>query len=272
MTTATLYIDVENLQELAKRAIQSAVENWPQEIPKLDRIQLYVRADQTRLWQIWAEHTFPSLKVTAVGIQRYGQSVKNLADMNMAIDAILDLVGNITNHIVIFSDDSDFVALFAAIKRVSTARGFQRIPFDWLFTNRSDTRSDTLDDFLPPDYLHVIDCSGKISQKKGSQEVANGAQTIHPVEPGIKENELIAISLIKEMPIGLFKSSDSRKFIVRNFPGSDLSKTRDSATFGNHFAKNIWPILQEYGVKLPNPERKPRKYEMTAEAKTKLAN
>jgi hypothetical protein len=45
--------------------------------------------------------------------------------------------------------------------------------------------------------------------------------------------------------------------------------TLNSASFGTHFVKTKWPILERYGVQVSNPNRRPRRYEMTAEAKQK---
>ena len=71
MEQSTLYVDVENLQEIAKQIIISAINNWPADFPKPNIINLYVRADQTQLWNIWANHNIPSIEVKVAGVQHY---------------------------------------------------------------------------------------------------------------------------------------------------------------------------------------------------------
>ena len=58
--------------------------------------------------------------------------------------------------------------------------------------------------------------------------------------------------------------------VKRHFPTHHLSKA-DTAKSGMYFAKNVWPVLERYGVQLLNPGKRPRKYLMTEEAKSKLA-
>ena len=47
MNTVGLYIDVENLQDIAQQAILSTIENWPEGFPKPTMFQMYVHSDQT---------------------------------------------------------------------------------------------------------------------------------------------------------------------------------------------------------------------------------
>lgn len=287
MTATTLYVDVENLQELAKKVITMTVEQWPADFPKLDSMRLYVRADQMKLWQIWGSHAFPSVKVVVEGIQRYGYGIisKNLADMALVLDAITDLLKGRTTHVAILSDDSDYVALFSIMKREIASDYNDRLPFIWFLTDRPDTHSQALNDFLPSSYLKTIPIS-EIKSIVTPVKIAVPPvklerpvrRVIRPSPAPVKKNEeihgqsveeSIAITIIREMPVGPFKSTECRKVVLRYFPEHQLSKV-DSPTFGNHFAKNIWPILERFGVRLPNPEKKPRKYEMTEEAKKNI--
>lgn len=59
MAQSILYVDIENLQEIAKQAILSVVEHWPVEFPKPGIVNLYVKADQVELWRFWANHNIP---------------------------------------------------------------------------------------------------------------------------------------------------------------------------------------------------------------------
>ena len=144
-----------------------------------------------------------------------------------------------------------------------------------------DTRSQLLNDFLPAEYIQTVVCSSpsaisKEPKPKRSAPVRKQNPPMAPkpkkpplTENGVSEAEGIAKAIIENMPVGTFKSTDTKKIIKQHFPNHPLAKA-DSAAFGNQFSKDIWPILEKYGVKLTNPNRKPRRYEMTEEAKGKL--
>jgi len=276
MPVTTLYVDVENLTEFAKDAITATIAQWPADFPRPDNVRLYVRADQTRLWQFWADHQLPGIKVTVNGIQRYGYGVisKNLADMALVLDAISDLLTRRISHIAILSDDSDYVALFAAIKQEAHWADKQALPFMWFLTDRPDTHSRALNDFLPARYLHIVSYGeGKTTAAAPVREKAPDLPrlpVVHKERPvhvnRQPEYEAMAHAIIQRLPIGPFRSMDCMKIIRSQFPNSHIARA-DNATFGNQFAKNIWPILEKHGARLPNPEKKPRKYEMTEEAK-----
>ncbi len=258
-----LYIDVENLQDIAKRAILSTVECWPDGFPQPTMLRLYVRADQTELWQIWATNKFPSLDVQVKGVQHYIlKGSKNSADMSLALDALSDILQGRATHIAILSDDSDFASLFAKIKSELQGKENQNIPFHWFVTDRPDTRSPTLNDFFPTEYLQMINCT---SVKQIESERKQGS-SIGRLDSS--EEEQIALNIIKDIPVGLFKSTDCKKIIEFYFPQHSLANT-DSATFGTQFLKTLWPLLEKYGVLQANPGKKPRKYEMTKDAKKK---
>lgn len=282
MTTTTLYVDVENLTEFAKKAIVATIEQWPASFPTADNMRLYVRADQTRLWQFWADHMFPEIRVSVSGIQRYGYGVisKNLADMALVLDAIADLLTQRSTHIAILSDDSDYVALFSAIRGEMIHANKNELPFLWFLTDRPDTHSRALNDFLPSRYLHtVIYGENKAAIPDELKEIPNFVRLPPSVslprgKPLIvnrqAEYEAIAQAIIQRITVGPFRSTDCMKIVRNVFPNNHISKA-DNATFGNQFAKNIWPILEKLGVRLPNPDKKPRKYEMTEEAKNNLS-
>ena len=54
-----LYVDVENLQTDGQAMVESLIENWPDKVPTLSRLMLYVRADQVELWRLWATEPIP---------------------------------------------------------------------------------------------------------------------------------------------------------------------------------------------------------------------
>lgn len=271
---ATLYVDVENLRDIAQQVIIATVAQWPTEFPKPSMIQLYVSADQMHLWNIWASHQFPSIKVCVNGVQRYSSVTKNSADLSLVLNALADLLKGRTTHIAILSDDSDYVALFTAIQKEMPHDDKNSLPFIWFITDRPDTHSRALNDFIPSRYLHCINC---IENKKSVTENTNEKVVIHHRQVAVEtkkvvsdnhqlEIEKIVKAIIQDISVGPFRSTDCMKIVKRQFPSNQLANA-DNATFGNQFAKNIWPVLEKHGVLLPNPGKKPRKYEMTDEAK-----
>jgi len=259
-----LYVDVENLQDIAKQAIQSAFEFWPDEFPQPTMLQLYVRADQTELWQIWTTNKYPLLDVQVKGVQHYIlKGSKNSADLSLALDALSDILLCRVTHIAILSDDSDFASLYAKVKYELQGKEKQNIPFLWFVTDRPETRSPTLSEFFPDEYLYVINCTiGK--ETKSGQKAKLSIE-----ELALNKEDLIALTIIQNISIGIFKSSDCKNIIDFYFPQHSLAKT-DSAKFGAQFRKTIWPILENYGAREPNPDKRPHKYEMTEATKKKI--
>jgi hypothetical protein len=261
-----VYVDIENLQDVAKQTITNAIKNWPADFPQPCSIKFYVKADQTELWKIWASHNIPNVEIIVKGVQHYTfNGSKNSADILLALDALSDLLKSKTKHIAVMSDDSDYVSLFTAIKQEIGITENPRSLFKWIMTNRPDTRSQVLNDFFPEEYIYIVNCS---STRIHEKDVKKESIEREPLKISLSEQEQMAKSIIQNIPIGPFKSSDCKKLIVKNFPKHPLGKA-SSAVFGTQFANGIWPLLEKYGVQLPNPNRKPRKYEMTQEAKDK---
>jgi hypothetical protein len=263
------YVDIENLQDIAKQALSTAIGHWPEEFPSPTTIKLYVKADQTELWKIWANHNIHDVEVNVKGVQHYTlNGSKNSADISLALDALADLLKNRTKHIAIMSDDSDYVSLYLALKQETGMTENPKKLFKWFMSNRSGTRSQMLNEFFPSEYIHIVGCSAvsNISSDRNQQEDTNN----EPTKNLSSEEEQIAVAIIRNIPVGTFKSADCKKLIKQNFPNHPMGK-EDSATFGTHLADNIWPYLEKYGVKSEKLARKPRKYEMTQEAKNKAA-
>jgi hypothetical protein len=209
----------------------------------------------------------PSLEIHIKGVQHYVlNGSKNSADIVLALDVFADLLKRKTTHVAVMSDDSDYASLFAAIKQENIVTENSKIPFKWLMTNRLGTRSQLLTDFFPAEYIHTIICPNNPKIEIEDEQENLPSENTSP-EP---EEEKIAKAIIQNLPIGLFKSTDCKKIVVKNFPKHHLSKA-DSATFGTQFLKLLWPILEKHGVKLDSSNRKPRRYEMTPEAKKSLA-
>lgn len=112
------------------------MEHWPSDFPKPRLLKLYVRADQAELWNIWANHHIPYVQVVVIGVQHYTVTgSKNSADINLALDALADLLKDRTKYIAIMSDDSDYASLFATAKRELDLTDNAKIPFKWFVTN-----------------------------------------------------------------------------------------------------------------------------------------
>jgi hypothetical protein len=276
------YVDIENLQDIDKQAISVAIRDWPEGFPKPAIIKLYVKADQTELWRIWASHNIPDIEVDVKGVQHYTlNGSKNSADISLSLDALTDVLKSRTKHIAIMSDDSDYVSLYMALKQEIGATENPKTIFMWFMTNRSGTRSQMLNDFFPSEYIQTVVCSSPTVVPKEPKSNPSTSPPIKktPASPKPKKTnsivndvsdvETIAKTIIKNIKVGSFKSTDCQKIIKQYFPQNLLGKA-NSAAFGTQFSKDIWPTLEKYGVALPNPSRKPRKYEMTEEAKNKV--
>ncbi len=258
-----LYVDVENLMDTAKEAITSVFEQWPEELPRPCVLKLYVKADQTELWRVWATHKFGSLDIHVAGVQHYAVNTsKNSADIALALDAITDILKGRTTYVAILSDDSDFATLFGKITHEFPRLDNARFPFIWFMTDRVNTRSSILDEFLPASYVKTVVCNQK-------EITASHKQTRTTTANDQSQNELIVQTILKQIPVGPFKSADCFKLIKQQFPEHPLAKL-DSAKFGAQFVKTLWPILEQYGARVTNPKRGPRRYEMTEEARNKI--
>ena len=284
-----IYADVQNLQEISRDVLITLVKRWPDDMPKPTRLNLYVRADHQHLWRVWATHQFNEMTVSVTGVQHYSLSAtKNAADLAIAVDAMSDLLHKSISHVAVVSDDSDFIALFAKLgeeaERDPDSNG--RVPFLWVFTDRMDTKSMLLEEFFPRDYIHVVDLSKPLNEEPESEnESQSGDQ--NGSNPGEDEkdepapvaerpepmsradlSEQIALQLIREMPVGKFKSTDCQMTLHTKFPAHPLAKA-DGPAFGQLFRRDILPLLQRRGVRELGNQR-PRQYEMTHEAKRAL--
>lgn len=301
-----IYADIQNLQEMAKDVLQLLIYRWPKEMPKPTKLNLYVRADHAHLWNVWATDAFRNLQVTVKGVQHYSLSAtKNAADMAIAVDAISDFNHNRVSHVAVVSDDSDFISLYAKLAEETEISGArkpgERAPFLWVFTDRMDTRSNLLQEFFPKRYVHVVDRYASydddyydddegdfgyndpppedvVEEKEATPDVAPEPEP-EPERPpaprpqsiqtrDMPVNERIAIQLIRDMPVGKFKSTDCQDIIRSHFANHALSAA-DGPAFGIAFRRDLLPFMEKRGVvELPN--QRPRMYEMTIEAKNSL--
>ena len=256
---ATLYVDTENLQDSAQPLVKGVIECWPDAIPPLERLNLYVQADQAQLWEMWAECQFSHLAVTVRGIQHFSkQPSKNAADITIAVDAVADFMSGATQFVAVMSDDSDFMALYAKLRELNQGE----TPFLWVMTDRDKTRSFTIRDYFPNDHIHVVSFPAKTKTQPKSP-----ARSPKGVQDNAKQLTEMADLIMKCIEVGLFKSTDCQPFIKEHWPDHAMAGM-SSPQFGIEFSNKIWPILKERGVK--RQETKPRKYEMTEEAKREV--
>ena len=251
-----LYVDIENLNSDGQALVQSLIHNWPVNVPGLSILNLYVRASQVELWRLWAASRFGDIEVVVKGTQHFSMSsTKNSADIAIATNAIADLIFNRISHIAVFSDDSDFISLYAAIRddpEIPLPDG--NVPLLWIVTSRQGSLSATVKQFFPVDALHIVNKSNDSSKDTVSTTSA----------PAWDE---IAKAILENIPVGPFKSTDCQSIIKNRWPDHSLSKA-GGPQFGIEFKGNIWPVLEKLGVKIRNPGKKPIQYEMTSEAKT----
>ncbi len=249
-----LFVDVENLLDDAQHLIVNLVENWPQHVPALTTMKLYVKADQVELWRLWARDTFGSVDIVVNGTQHFSMSsTKNSADIAMATNAIVDLAFGRISHVVMFSDDSDFISLYSTIRDDPGINiPDTGVPFLWVVTGRQRSLSTNIKKFFPANKLHVV---------------SNGCVRPNSANPQNHASEWgsIARRIVKEIPIGPFKSTDCQSVLAKHWPDHPMSRAA-GAQFGAEFKNNLWPILKDLGVQIKLGS-KPVQYDMTAEAK-----
>ena len=264
-----LYVDVENLQSHAQRVVRALAEDWPSAAPPLRALSLYVRADKAELWRAWATSAFPNLDVAVRGVQHFSQSAsKNSADMAIVANAMADWLPGRISHVAVISDDSDFISLYAAMRQERERQGESGadVPFLWIVTDRQKTVSETALQFFPPERRHMVSVS------ETEPETPVRAPNPAPVElAGYPTVDEIAEAIINRMPVGTFKSTDCQPMIRRLWPDHPLA-TANSSSYGIEFKNDIWPILENRGVTIPNPNAQPTRYKMTEDAKARARN
>ncbi len=272
-----LYVDVENLQgtNAAQEVIKSLLESWPSAAPSATRLNLYVRADHSLLWEVWAEDRFPNINVSAKGVQHFSNNpTKNSADIAMAIDAIADILLGRISYVVVVSDDSDFISLYSKLREEQHRIGYTSgdIPFLWALTDRPNTRSSTLKDYFPKRHIHEVPFPKETKETvAATKEVKDNPSEESPAPANATDAPYAAMAraIIEKIPVGRFKSTDCQKIIKAGWPKYPLATTSQES-FGAEFRKKLWPILESLGVSEPNPDSKPRQYEMTQKAKDSI--
>ena len=272
---AALYVDTENLLAAAQGTVKTIVEKWPEGAPALGSLHLYVRADRVALWEMWATGNYPGLTVTVKGVQHFSHHhSKNSADMAIAMDAIADFVTGDSEFVAVLSDDSDFMPVFAKLKAMSAGKA----PFLWLVTDRVRTRSATIEEYFPSEHIHIVRVSapandfillrpgddGNNVNQRALEEERRRAADLKVREDDVRIREEMVDLIVRQIPIGSFKSTDCLPIIQGRFPRHRMARMQ-GGSFGMEFTNKLWPILEKRGVRVGS--KRPRKYEMTAEAK-----
>ena len=264
VSSTGLYVDLENLQGESQAMVESLIEEWPATFPRPSRIALYSPADEVELWRSWATSKFEDLDVVVHGTQHFSKSSsKNAADLAIAMSAVADLLAGRVTHVAIFSDDSDFMSVFVAIRdepAVPSEDG--RVPFLWVATDRVGSLSPRIKQFFPPKQLHIVEFKGSArAQGTGKRNRASRPENTTQ-EPWTE----MAAAVVAEIEVGSFKSTECQRLISERWPDHRLAEAQGSA-FGVEFKNNIWPVLKGWGVEIANPGKKPVRYEMTEQAK-----
>ena len=268
-----LYIDAENLQNEGQDLVEALVANWPKGIPAPSRLTLYVRADWVEMWRLWATSRFPDLHVAISGIQHFSfSSSKNSADIAIATAAVADLLLGRISHVVVMSDDRDFISLYLAIREEmgTSPDSAVKVPFLWVITDRKHSVSETAKQFFPTDLLHVLSVDPGLAQQPAAPAVNAGTKS-HILPKGLDDVwDQMAMSVVETIPVGIFKSTDCQAVIKQRWSHHPMASATGPA-FGTEFQKQLWPILKRWGVTIPNPGKKPIRYEMTDNAKKALS-
>ena len=261
-----LYVDVENLQANGQQLVETLLNDWPETTPPPSRLILYVRADLVELWRLWATSRFEGLEIGVKGIQHFsGHSSKNSADIAIATNAMADFVRGRISHVAVFSDDSDFISLYGAL-REETDQTQRSVPFLWVVTDRQNTLSATIKQFFPSDQLHVVAIEGDHADDLAPGDVPIGRAPPISADSAKELWTEMAQVVVQQIPLGAFRSTECQRIIKKLWP-QDSMAILEGPAFGTEFKRNIWPELEKLGVAIANPGKKPIRYEMTEEAK-----
>ncbi|MCE2470128.1 MAG: NYN domain-containing protein, partial [Dehalococcoidia bacterium] len=195
-----------------------------------------------------------------------GSRSKNSADIAIATQAMADLVRGRIGHVVVFSDDSDFISLYATIRDesgITSADG--KVPFSWVVTDRGNTLSAKVKQFVPPGMLHVVSAP-RDSRTTPTESVKpkSPKATSKPSKSSLDSLNEIVQAILADVPVGQFRSPDCQKILKNRLPQHPLSLAT-GAVFGTEFKNKIWPLLKEYDVKMV--KQSPPRYEMAQQAK-----
>ncbi len=277
--SSSIYADVENLGNSTQETIFKAIDHLSNDptLPRIVSLSLYVPADKSELWQIWAESEWPSLKVRTRGIQHFtnGQKSKNSADLAIVADAVEDFALGKTDFISVISNDSDFGALFVKIREMSKERGVGHIPFLWITPSTGGPLSQEISRFIPNRFR--IDLTNAPDSKAPASLPSADPDTPQNKSPqtskrtpnkSISKSERIARVLIQYLPVGKFKASDAHAVVKRNLPQSAVPS--NAAKFGQFLLNEVSPEFEKLGGKVNRDQSSSKRYEVTEKAKQSI--
>ena len=155
---AGLYVDMENLLTDDHAMVQGLIGNWPDRVRGWHVCRSTCAPTMSSCGKLWATSRFPKVEVMVYGTQHLNMSSsKNSADIAMATHAMADLVLKKVTHVVVFSDDSDFISLYVAIwddPGIPLPEG--KVLFLWVVTDRENSVSRTVKQYFPPAQLHLV--------------------------------------------------------------------------------------------------------------------
>ncbi len=285
---SAIYVDTENLRDSdhAQTVVARVVANWPSDRPPLSGLSLYVRADKSELWQLWAETEFPGLHVRVRGVQHFSNHrAKNSADLAITADAIADLIIGRAGAVGVVSNDSDFGALFVKVRELAAQADTPVIPFLWITAPDAGGLSAEIEQFIPERYRWDLSAALAVPAPSAPQPtVPQPVVSAPPPSNSLPEatrpalapattdapvsDTAVAEELLQQLPVGRFGASDAQKVVKNRWP-KHPEVASDTARFGQFLGKNIWPLLEKRGVTMPR-KSSPRAYEITPAAKDSL--
>lgn len=273
---SAIYVDTENLTpsngadnvDFAQGLISRIVSKWPDDYPPIGLLVLYVPADKTSQWRVWASSLMTDRTARATagvgwgrwrkpvsvehrelvkvrGVQHFSRSnSKNSADMAIALDAVDDLLlSQRADFAAVLSNDSDFYALFDKLQEIVTGLGHPagEVPLLWVVAPSGNNLSPEIKRFLSPHFVWDLsaesdeskdihsDAQAQIAQKEISQDIIQG------LADNMTRNQQYRASELHDICKSLYPDDE-----VSNF---------DTAIFGMYL-KNSAPQLKGLRVEI----------------------
>jgi hypothetical protein len=280
---SAIYVDTENLRDSdhAQSLVARIVANWPADRPEIGNLSLYVRADRVASWEMWAEASYPDLRVRVRGVQHFSNNkAKNSADLAITADAVADLVTGQADAVAVVSNDSDFGALFVKVKELARSVGVEQAPFLWITSPEAGGLSPEMERFIPHGLrwdvseapLPAVTSRPEIGQPDPPRLPEPERPAALPPAPAANADpevakDAIAEELIRRLPVGRFKVADAHQVVRARWPKHP--DVDHPGKFGQHLLNEIWPVLERRGVLMPRTSS-PRTYEITQAAKESL--
>lgn len=270
---SAVYVDTENLTpaanadsvDFAQSLISRIVNDWPDDYPPIGRLALYVPADKTSQWRIWASSLMSNRTPRATtgagwgrwrepvlaernelvkvhGVQHFSRSnSKNSADMAIALDVVDDLLlSQRADFAAVFSNDSDFYALFDKLQEIVVGLGHPAgaVPLLWIVAPNGNNLSSEIKRFLLPHF--VWDLLGESKDDRPSESTQGDQSEV---------SQDIIQGLVSQMNHNQqYRASELHDICKSSYPDDEMSGF-DTAVFGMYL-KNSAPQLSDLGVEI----------------------